>query len=77
MKATLEFDCEDMDDRNEHMLAIHGTDFALVCRSVNEWLCHEMNTEGVSDERYKALSECNSVLLTAMDNHGVNLEMVT
>ena len=75
MRATLEFNLPE--EREDHNLAIHGLDFALVCWDMDvklrNWLKygHKFKT---ADE---ALEAARDYLCEAMETHNVNFDMIS
>ena len=75
MKGTLEFNLPE--EREDHSLAIHGLDFALVCWDMDTklrgWLKHGHKFK-TADE---AIESARENLFELLENYNVNLDMIS
>jgi hypothetical protein len=67
MKAILEFDMDDLDDRNSHMRAIKSTQAYLALFQVREFLFKVRDKDEVSDN---ILEEFNAIV----DHYDIDLD---
>lgn len=75
-KATLEFNLDDPDDRNQHLLAIHAADWALVASAMDETLRSRLKYGHELKSANDALEFVRSQLHSEMDAHGISLDMI-
>ncbi len=75
MQAVLKFDLPE--DNDNHVAAVHGIDYALVCwdmdQKLRDWLKYGNEFISVDD----ALEACREQLREIMHDHNVNLNMIS
>ena len=75
MKATLEFDM--LEERDDLNFAIHGLDWALVALDIDNELRNRLKYGHQFKSADEALETVRDRLFEIMDDHNVNLDMIT
>ncbi len=78
MKATLEFDMNNMDDKLSHMRAVKSLDMACVLFEIQNNLRKKCDRilEGMDDnlDKYDTLNVIFTEIFTLMDEHNINTD---
>lgn len=64
------------DDKNEHLYALHGLDWALVCWDLDQYLRNNLNHGDFNDDKMWAFEETRCVLRQYIDDRNISLEMI-
>jgi len=76
MKATLEFDLDNVDDKMAHQRCVKSLDMALVLWEIKHNL--ERNIYDKEDECYNnGVSDCIQKIVSLMDEHGIHIDDLT
>lgn len=77
-KATIEYDLDEVDDRDAHMRAVKSLDMAITLWEIDQHLRSELKygtREGeLSDEAYKAIERTREKLREIMDENNLNFD---
>jgi len=71
MKAILEFDLNDIDDKRAHEQAISGASAHLCLWEIDQFLRSELKYSDLSDQAYKAYEKTREELVDIMQNNKV------
>jgi len=74
-KATLEFNLPE--EASEHLLAIHGTEWALVAWDMDQHLRGRLKYQDLTEEVYDALQATRDELGEFIDNRNLSLGEIT
>ena len=78
MKAILEFNLDEGEDRTAHLRAVKALDMTIVLWDMDQYLRSQMKygtKDGeLSDDAYKALENAREELRGFMEDRGINLD---
>jgi len=78
MKATLEFDLDNPDDKMEHMRCVKATDMAIVLFEITHNLKRTLESRFESQpqprDEFDGIEEAFREIYKLMDGHGINLD---
>ena len=74
MKAILEFNLDDGDDRQAHLRAIKALDMSIALWDMDQYLRGLIKYGELDDITYKALQDTRDKLREIMDDRGINLD---
>jgi len=64
------------DEKNEHLYAIHGMDWALVCWDLDQYLRSNTKYGDFNDDKMWAFEETRRIPRQFICDRGLNLEMI-
>ena len=78
MKATLEFNLDNPDDKIDHMRCVKATDMAIVLFEITHNLQRKLESRFESQpqprDEFDGIEETFSEIYKLMDEHGINLD---
>lgn len=74
MKAVLEFDLDDPNDRNQHRQSLDGIKAHIVLWDLDQWLCKKINAEDTSKAQALAYQETMRHFIFLLDKYRIDLE---
>lgn len=73
MKAILEFDLSDPDDRREHLLCIKANDMSIALWDIEAFFREELKyNEKLTEDQCKIIERIHKDILTIIDDHEIN-----
>lgn len=76
MKATLEFDLNDLDDVQAHLRCVKALDLVLFILRVEDELRSKLKHGDLSDCEYEALNSFKETFYQEMNNMGINTDQL-
>ena len=73
-KAILEYNLDEVDDRDAHLRAIKSLSLTLALWEMDQYLRSEMKYGELSDDAYKATEEARIKLREILDENGIILD---
>lgn len=76
MKASLDFDLTDPDQRQEHLRCVKSLDMAILLHEFSEYLRNRIKNmpDTATDEEYKLLDAIHYDYFEMLQDNGINLE---
>lgn len=74
MKATLEFDMEDADDRQEHYRCINALNMAMAIYRITEMFRSSLKYGDLHEGQYKVVEGLASETMEILKNYNINLD---
>jgi hypothetical protein len=74
MKAILEFDLDDHDDRQAHLRCVKSVDLVLFILDMEQELRSKLKHGDLDDKEYKILSEFKDTFYAVLNNKGINID---
>lgn len=78
MKATLEFDLDDVDDKENHRICVQARDLVLACQSfVNDSLRRRIKyqCDNWTDSEYDLLEEIRQEFYDKLHQYDINIDI--
>jgi hypothetical protein len=78
MKAILEFNLDDIDDKAAHLRAVQSLDMALCLHSIKEDLRAKVKyaPDSMEEAEYKTWVEAQQLILSQLSEHGIDLDSI-
>ena len=77
MKAVLEFDLQDLEDRIEHQRMLKAKDMSIALWDMSQELRKKVKyaTDDLSEDTYKAYEEIQDIFYGILNQHNIDLEL--
>ena len=77
MKATLQFDLDNPDDKIEHMRCVKATDIALMLWDIKENIRSKLKySEDLSEDELHQWEVMQDIFYSIADDYGINLDLL-
>jgi len=74
MKAVLEFDYDNMDDKRAHLRAVKSLDMAFCLFNIKGYVRSRIKYSDLPDDVYKQVVEIQDYISEIMHEHGIDLD---
>ncbi len=74
MKAVLEFNLDEPDDRQSHMRAVKALDLTIALWDVQEYLHRKIDNGQLTPEQRAVFEEIQKEFFSIKDNHNITFE---